>query len=332
MNSFFTGLMIVFAAALLQGSFLVPLYYTRTWKWENFLMIFSLFGMIIFNLLFALTTIPGLHQIYRAASPEDIMPSLIAGAVLGLGVIVLRIGVAAAGNTVGYAAVFGMMLGTGTLVPLFLLHAPEIMSNRGIIILIVLAIIIIMTVVAGYTGVKKDRKKPETGMRKSGAVFFSHISVKTGILFSLFAGLCFSSINTGFILSRPLAAHALFFGAPDYFAGNMAWIVLFITGGVINILYSIIIMAVNNSAHNFADEGAFKNFLLVLAMSFLWIISYLFYNMGASIMGLWGTTVGWMVFMTLSYGIFLVWRYILPRRHEDTKTRLYDYPAISEKV
>ena len=311
MNSIFIGLIIFFAAALLQGSSLVPLYYTRTWKWENFLMIFSLFGMIIFNLLFALTTIPGLRQIYRAAHPEDIIPSLIAGVVLGIGVIVLRIGVSSAGIAVGYAAVFGMMIGTGTLVSLFLLHVPEIMSAGGIIIVSVLLIIIIMTAIAGYTGSKKDREKTEAEINKSGTVIISHVSVKTGLLFSLFAGLCFSSINTGYILSRPLAAHALSFGAHEYFAGNIAWIVFFITGGVVTILYSIIMMAINNSAHNYAAEGAFKNFLLVLSMSFLWILSYVLYSMGASILGLWGTTIGWMVFMTLSYGIFLGWRYVL---------------------
>ncbi|MFC1574052.1 hypothetical protein ACFL30_02595 [Candidatus Latescibacterota bacterium] len=308
MNNEVTGLMIVGFAAFLQGSSIVPLYYTRTWKWEHHLMMFSLFGLIVFTMLFALITVPGLSLIYRASWPGDMIAPLVAGVICSIGILVFRYGVSAAGFTSGYAAIFGVSIGMGTVFPLVFLHSDTILSVRGIIVLSILFVVLTFSGIVGIAGMRKKCESGKTTDRTGGV---SSLSVKTGVILCLFSGLCLSFINIGFVMSRPLTVSALSFGASDYFSGIVVWSVLFISGGVLIFLYSIIIMGVNKSAHNFAAKGAFINFFLLLAMSCMWILSYVFYSMGSAILGAWGTTAGWLVFMTLSSIFIIAWRFFL---------------------
>ena len=85
MSALFIGLAVVIAAALFQGSFAVPMAYARTWKWENSWMVFSVFGMIVLNLMFALISVPGLFGVYGAASTGDLILPLVFGVIWGIG-------------------------------------------------------------------------------------------------------------------------------------------------------------------------------------------------------------------------------------------------------
>lgn len=206
MHNVVTGLLIVVFAAFLQGSSIVPLYYTRTWKWEHLLMIFSLFGLIVFNVLFALITVPGLSQIYRASWPGDMIVPLVAGVICSIGIIVFRYGVSAAGFTSGYAAVFGASICSGTVFPLVFLHSENILSVRGIIVLSILFVVLTVSGIAGFAGMKKEGKSGNATDRTGES---SSLSAKTGVVLCLLSGLCLSSINVGFVMGRPLAVSAV---------------------------------------------------------------------------------------------------------------------------
>ena len=41
------GLAIVLFAGILQGTFILPMNYTRDWKWEHNWFVFSLLGMLV---------------------------------------------------------------------------------------------------------------------------------------------------------------------------------------------------------------------------------------------------------------------------------------------
>ena len=100
---------------------------------------------------------------------------------------------------------------------------------------------------------------------------------------------------------------ALSLGAPANWAGNVIGVVLFTSGGILNILYSGYLMVVNKTAGYYRTEGSGKNLLFLVLMSVMWIGSFILYGVGATMMGEWGTVIGWSVYMVLSIAVTNIW-------------------------
>ena len=304
MPPLFLGLAVVIIAALFQGSFAVPMAYARTWKWENSWMAFSVFGMIVFNLLFALASIPNLFEIYRGAAPVEFAVPLLFGVLYGLGAVMFGLGLAAVGFALGYAIMLGMVLGMGAFIPMAALHPGEILTIKGALVLTGLAVTLAGIGVSGYAGIRKER---EQGGSAGEITRISKVSMRTGIIICLMSGLFSSSINIGFSLARPLVESALAFGAPEIWAGNVIWVILFSSGGVLNILYCARLMKRNGTVSSYSAPGSARNLLLLLCMSAMWIGSFILYGVGATMMGPWGTVIGWSVYMALSIAVANCW-------------------------
>jgi L-rhamnose-H+ transport protein len=131
--------------------------------------------------------------------------------------------------------------------------------------------------------------------------------MRTGIIICLVSGLFSSSINIGFSLARPLVERTIASGAPALWAGNVIWVILFTSGGALNILYCARLMAKNGTASSYAAPGSARNLLLLLCMSAMWIVSFILYGVGATMMGAWGTIIGWSVYMALSIAVANCW-------------------------
>ncbi|MBT4485323.1 MAG: hypothetical protein HOC71_16775, partial [Candidatus Latescibacteria bacterium] len=101
--------------------------------------------------------------------------------------------------------------------------------------------------------------------------------------------------------------NAVSLGASENWAGNVVWVVLFTSGGTLNILYCGYLIGVNKTAGCYRAKGSFRNFLLLLFMSTMWIASFILYGVGATMMGGWGTVIGWSVYMVLSIAVANVW-------------------------
>ena len=89
--------------------------------------------------------------------------------------------------------------------------------------------------------------------------------------------------------------------------GNAIWVILFTSGGILNILYCVYLMGVNKTAVYFKAEKSLKNLILLLIMSVMWIGSFILYGVGATMMGNWGTIIGWSVYMALAIAVANIW-------------------------
>lgn len=304
MSTILLGLLIVILASVFQGSFAVPMSYARTWVWENSWMIFSVFGMMIFNFILAFLTVPQLLHVYGASTLSSLLIPIIFGVIWGIGAISFGLGVTAVGFALGYAIILGVVLGIGTFIPMAMLHPEEILTAKGILVLIGLLVALMGIGTSSYAGLKKER---EQGKTAGEITKYSRYSVKTGIIICVVAGICSSAINIGFSISKPLIEIARSFGASETWAGNSIWLMLFTSGGILNILYCAYLMGINKTGRNFKAKGSFKNFLLLLLMSILWIGSFILYGAGATMMGSWGTIIGWSVYMVLSIAVANFW-------------------------
>jgi L-rhamnose-H+ transport protein len=304
MPPLYLGLFIVISAALFQGSFAMPMSYARSWKFENSWMMFSLLGMVTFNLLVALLTVPGLFGIIGAATFGELAPAIFFGILWGLGAITFGLGVSSVGLALGYATVLGTVLGMGTFVPMVVLHPSEIFSAKGMLVLLGLLVTLTGIGVSGVAGLKKER---EQGRAAGEITRYSRFSMKMGIIICLISGLCSSSINIGFSFSRPLIERALSMGVPENWAGNVIWVVLFISGGILNIIYCSYLLIKNHSTEAYNNPGSWKNLGFLALMSAFWIGSFIAYGAGSTMMGGWGTVIGWSVYMALSIAVANFW-------------------------
>ncbi len=304
MTGVLTGLLIVITAAVMQGSFAVPMAYARTWKWEHSWMMFSIFGMIVLNILFAVLSIPMLGEVYAGAAPPDLLAPVAWGLVWGLGAIGFGLGITSAGLALGYAILLGTVLSMGTFIPLVVLHPSEILTVRGFFVIAGLLTALAGIAATARAGILKER---EQGKSTGEITKTGRFSVKTGIAICFIAGLCSSVINIGFALSGSLIETALAAGTSPVWAGNVVWVLMFSSGGIMNMAYCGWIMRKNATFTGFSAPGHFKNFLLIVFMSALWIGSFILYGVGATIMGPWGTVIGWSVYMALSIAVANFW-------------------------
>ena len=312
MNTLFLGLAVVIIAAVFQGSFAVPMAYARTWKWENSWLVFSIFGMIVFNLLFALVSLPDLVQIYRTVSPGELLLPIIFGLIFGISAITFGLGITSLGFALGYAIMIGTVIGLGTFIPMVVLHPEEILTGKGILILIGLLTVFIGIGFSAYAGIQKER---EQGKMAGEITKDARFSLKVGILICVINGVCASSINIGFSVSRSLVDAAMFLGAHEDWAGNAIWAVLFTSGGVLNILYCAYLLGVNKTASYYKAKGSLKNLIFLFLMSAIWIGSFILYGVGATMMGTWGTVFGWPVYMILAIAVANLWGIIQGEWH-----------------
>ena len=304
MNQLAWGLAIILIASVLQGSFMVPMSYVKKWKWENCWAVFSILAMVIFNWVLALVLLPSLLQVYRAASASTLAVPAFFGLCWGIGAVCFGLGMVAVGLALGYAIIMGIVLSFGAFIPMAILHPGEILTAKGLLILIGLAVMVVGIAVFGLAGIRKEKEQGE----KTGSITkTSTLSIKVGLAICIAAGILSCLSNVGFSLSKPLMDLALEHNAPTSWAGNSVWAVLFAFGGLANLAYCGHLFRKNKSLNAYSGSDSFRNFLLLAFMSLMWIGSFALYGLGARMMGDWGTIIGWSVFIALSITIANVW-------------------------
>lgn len=304
MNEIIVGLGIVILAAILQGSFIVPMSYVKSWKWENSWAIFSILGMFVFNWILSIMAVPSLCQIYKSASLSALFVPAIFGILWGIGAIFFGLGMAAAGLALGYAIIMGLVLSLGAFIPMIVLHPAELITVKGGLVTIGLLITIAGIALFGQAGILKES---EQAVKTGKITRVSSVSMKVALLICILAGVFSCFTNVGFALSKNLIQMARDLGTSDLWTGNSVWAILFSAGGIANLIYCGYLFKKNKSFSCYFEKGSIVNLLLIALMSLMWIGSFAIYGYGARKMGSWGTVIGWSVFIALSIAIGGFW-------------------------
>jgi L-rhamnose-H+ transport protein len=295
----FAGLMLVLAAGLLQGSFVLPMTLTRGWKWEHSWAVFSLLGMLVFNWIIASQALPDLATAYRNTPMRDLEVLLLFGTLWGVGAILFGMGMDRLGMALGYPIIMGLILSLGALIPLLLLNPSGIVSLPGILLLMGTSVTIAGIVVcARAAGMKQDspeaKEKVATGGQTAGLI----IAVAAGALSCL--------PNVGMNYAENLKAAAIKLGAAESMAGNAAWALFFTAGFVVNATYCLVLI-VRRRNMGMLRQNLGRNVLLMASMGLMWIGSFYLYGMGAARMGRWGGILGWPLFISLAIMVGNLW-------------------------
>jgi L-rhamnose-H+ transport protein len=285
------GISLLVLAGAMNGSFTLPMKFTRQWAWENTWLAWTIFALGIFPPLLTFSTVPALGQVYAQAGSGPIAVVAACGAGWGVSQVFFGLAVDAVGIALAFSVILGISAAVGSLIPLIRLHAEKMATTGGMTVMLGIALVLVGVGVCAVAGRKREAA---LGQGPAGKP-----SVLKGLLFCVFSGLGSALVNFGLAFGGPLILAAQQAGAAPLWAPNAVWLPLMCAGGVPNLVYCFYLMNKNRTAEKFAASGTAFYWFLAALMAFFWFASTVLYGVATVKLGELGAVLGWPLFMSL---------------------------------
>ena len=282
------GIFLLVLAGVTNGSFTLPMKFTRKWAWENTWFVWSVFALVIFPPLLALLTVPSLGQVYAQAG---IVPVLIAagcGAGWGIAQVFFGLAVDAVGIALAFSIVLGLSASVGALVPLCLDGNPPPFSSRGLAVIGGVTLVIAGVLICALAG---RAREAALGKGPKGRP-----SMARGLTFCVLSGLGAALVALGLEYGGSLARIAERHGADPLWSNNATWLPLMLGGAIPNLAYCSYLMRKNGTAGAYRAGGTASYWILAAVMALFWFGSTLMYGISSNSLGI---VVAWPAFMSL---------------------------------
>jgi L-rhamnose-H+ transport protein len=294
----FTGFLLVLIAALLQGSFILPMTFVKGWSWEHTWATFSLLGMLLFNWVISLLLVPDIFRVYSASPVHDLTVLALFGAGWGVGAVLFGLGMDRLGMALGYPVIMGLIAALGALIPLLVFFPQTLATAKGLMLLAGTALVIFGIALCSIAG---SRRTPNEKSGTQGSSF------RTGLIICILAGILSCLPNVGVAFGANVTRAATSLGVAESSSGNVVWALLFTAGFVVNFAYCVYLMISWGTASAYWSPETARNLGLSVAMALMWIASFYLYGAGAAKLGRWGLIVGWPLFISLSIVMGNIW-------------------------
>lgn len=291
MNNAALGLVLLIVAGAMNGSFTLPMKFTKRWAWENTWLAWTIFALFI---LPPAVTFLMLHDVSGIYSSTGATPALIAaacGAGWGISQIFFGLAVDAIGIALAFSVILGIAAGVGALVPLFREHADKVFTAAGLGVIGGVALVILGVGICAVAGRKREKAlgtRPASGQ----------VSIARGLIYCVISGLGSALVAIGFDAGKPLVDAATSHGSAIW-APMAAWLPLMVAGGIPNLLYTLYLIRKNRSGNRFGEANTRAYWLLAFVMAICWFGSTLMYGIAKGSLGSWGTPLAWPMFMSL---------------------------------
>ena len=293
-DHFWLGMAVIFISGALNGSFPLPMKYTRQWKWENTWLVFATSALLIIPWLLATAFVPHLGEVYRSVSSRALRAPLIFGFFWGIAQVTFGLGISAVGMALAFAVVAGLSCLSGALVPSLVLSPADLLRPRGILLLISMPILIAGLVLYGMAGRRREKEQTPAGPATGAAA----MSFTTGLAVCIFTGIFGSNINLGFAFSGPILEKAVALGAVPVASTYASWALVLGVGFIPNLLYCLRLLFRNGTWPLFLTRGWARETGLAIAMALFWLSGMVGYGIGATLVGKYGTSLGYTLFTT----------------------------------
>lgn len=288
------GFVLLVLAGLTNGTFTLPMKFTRKWAWENTWLAWTVFALLILPPVVTLVTIPRVGEAYAAVGGGKIATTAAFG--LGWGVAQVLFGLAV--ETIGVALTFSIVLGLsaalGSVIPLVRLHPEKIATTAGLVLLGGVGLLLVGVAICAVAGRRREAAVAAATGPRTGTSAASR-----GLLLAVLCGLLASLINLGLAFGQPIIDAALAVGAEPVWAPNAVWLPIMLAGAIPNLAFVIHLLRRNGTASKFRAPGTGNHWALAFAMAILWFASNLLYGVSASRLGELGPIIGWPLFMSL---------------------------------
>jgi len=283
----------------MNGSFTLPMKFTRKWAWENTWLVFTIFALWVLPPVVTLATVPQLGAVYREAGMGIILAVAGFGAGWGIAQVLFGLAVEAIGIALAFSIILGISAAVGSLIPLIQLHSDKLATPGGLGIIAGVVIVI-----AGVSVLAVAGRRREAAL---GQVVEGRASFGRGLTFAILSGLGAALVNFGLAYGGPLLNAARNAGAEPHWAPNAVWLPLMLAGSVANVLYCAHLMRKNKTGDRFGTAGTAPYFGLAALMAIFWFGSTVLYGMASGKLGELGPVIGWPFFMSLIVITASVW-------------------------
>lgn len=299
---------------ILQGSFFLPMKFTRRWDWENAWIGFSTVAYLIAPWVLAAVLVPGFPAMLTGISSKTIVVTLLYGVGWAVGALAMGSAYKYVGMAITYAIVLGIASSIGTLVPLLVLTPQQALERQGLFVIAAVVISLAGTAVVSWAAWQRDAAKSALALAQSpdsGAVAAGQAgkNVMLGLGLSIAAGILASFGNLGFVFGEELSRKAAALGTGPTGSSSAVWSVLCFPVFLLNFLYCCHLLRRNKTGKLFRQPGTGYYWALIALMGVIWLAGMAAYGSGALVLGKLGTSMGWVIFMTviILFGNLLGW-------------------------
>jgi L-rhamnose-H+ transport protein len=286
------GLIILIIAGAMNGSFTLPMKFTRSWAWENTWLAWTLFALFFMPPVVTFISLPNVREVYQQTGMGPVWVVAACGAGWGISQVFFGLAVDAIGIALAFSVILGLAAAVGGVVPLLRDHPDKIFSSGGLGVLGGLALVIIGVGICAIAGRKRE-KALGLGPQEGKA------SVGMGLLYCVFSGFGSALVGIGFDKGKPLMDASIVHGGNQIWAPMVAWLPLMVAGGVPNLIYCLYLLRKNRTGHKFSLPSTGGYWILGFIMAFCWFGSTLMYGIARDLFGSWGTSLAWPMFMSL---------------------------------
>src|ERR1700730_9718969 len=295
-----TGFLLVLLAALLQGTFVLPMTFVKQWSWEHTWAKFSLLGMFVFNWIIALLFAPHIFALYGASPPRDLAILALFGLGWGVGAVLFGMGMDRLGMALGYPIIMGLIASLGALIPLLVFFPQALLTAKGLVLLAGTALVIFGIVLCSIGGSRRVFSSGQSTSSRSN-------TFNVGLAIAILAGILSCLPNVGVAFGGNVTRTAEMLGVSQASSGNTVWALLFTLGSVVNLAYCVYLMVSKKTLGQYWNRETSRNLGWSALMALMWIGSFYLYGAGAGKLGWWGVVVGWPLFISLSIIVGNLW-------------------------
>jgi len=292
MDNFGAGLLVMLVSGWLNSAFPLPLKFARGWKWENTWLVFSILTFWLLPWAVACSFNPGLGAIFVNTPWKNFAPAAGFGLVWGFAQVTFGLSFPLVGMAMSFAIVIGLCGVLGSFIPMAVFHPDQLLGVRGAALLA--STLILAAGLRLYTQAARQREADSNPAGRSE----SRSNYRLGLILCVFTGVLGSALNLGFALSDTLAKRLTGAGSTPLAASFAVWAVVLVGGSIPNLAYSIYLLMRNRTFACFG-AGLGREFILAAAMSVLWLGGTLGYGVGATLMGAYGTSIGYAIYVTI---------------------------------
>jgi L-rhamnose-H+ transport protein len=296
-------------AGILNGSFATPTKYVKYWKWENIWSVWAVVGMLLFPWFMVYVTVPHMVAFYQQVGAQQILLMVGFGFGFGLAQIFFGLGIAALGIALNFAIAIGLSTALGSLVPLIALHSNMILTTKGLVIILGVALMLVGIVVCAVAGRRKEKAMQSSAQeQQEGAT--KKMSFKVGLIICILAGIGSPLINFGLAFGEPLKSLAAQMGVSPRSQANVIWAPLVTASLVPYLIYCAHLWKKNKTAHLFFQPGTAIYWLFGALMGVLWFGSTVIYGAATAELASLGPVLGWPLFMSSIIITSNVWGFV----------------------
>jgi L-rhamnose-H+ transport protein len=290
------GLTAVLLGGILQGSVLLPMKFTRKWRWENTWTGFSAVAYLLSPWILALLLVSRFPSMLLEIPPDVLARTLAFGVGWGLGALTMGIGFRYLGMAITYAIVLGLASSVGTLIPLLVLTPERASTRQGFSVILGVLVALLGTAIVSWAAWERDAKPEQSDVQTKEQGSARNLVV--GLLLCISSGLLSSSGNLGFAFGSAISQKAADLGAGATGSASAVWAVILLPVFSCNSLYSAYLLRRNGSASLFRAPGTAHYWGLAALMGALWMGGMALYGAGALALGSFGTSMGFILFMS----------------------------------